>query len=126
MSDATWLTSRRRANTRQAPTCWPRRVCPPCSRDRALIGRAAPHASRTILAVVFETARLRVREYTAEDAAFVFDMYSRPVVVQYLGAAPKPLESLDQARQIIERWRAVSSPNPLLGVWAVTLRDSGQ
>jgi RimJ/RimL family protein N-acetyltransferase len=82
--------------------------------------------TRTIDALVFETPRLRVREYTANDAAFVFDMYSRRVVIRYLGAAPKPLETIDQALHSIERWRAVSAPNPLLGVWAITLRDSDQ
>jgi RimJ/RimL family protein N-acetyltransferase len=74
--------------------------------------------------VVFETARLTVREYAADDAAFVLDMYSRPEVTRYLGGAPRPSNNTDDALARIERWRSVSAVNPLFGVWAVALRDT--
>ncbi|MBV9173293.1 MAG: GNAT family N-acetyltransferase, partial [Chloroflexi bacterium] len=74
----------------------------------------------------FKTPRLVVREYTAEDAAFVFAMYSRPEVTRYLGGTPTPMQNASEAVERIERWRGVSAPNPLVGVWAVALRESGQ
>lgn len=73
--------------------------------------------------MVFETERLLVRLYEPEDAPFVFDMYSRLDVVRYLGATPKPLQTVDEASAAIHRWRSVSDQAPLLGVWAVTLRS---
>lgn len=74
----------------------------------------------------FETERLIMRKYTQDDAAFVFDMYSRWEVQQFLGPSPKPVETIDEAVQAIERWRSVGANNPLLGVWAVTLRHDGR
>jgi len=74
---------------------------------------------------VFETTRLAVRPYTEDDADFVFDMYSRWEVQRFLGT-PRPLQNVDEARAEVERWRVVNRSNPLLGVWLVTLRDSGE
>jgi RimJ/RimL family protein N-acetyltransferase len=74
--------------------------------------------------MIFETERLAVRPYSAADADFVLDMYSRWEVVQFLGPAPKAIRTIDEARAAIERWRAVSDPDPLLGYWAVTQRAS--
>ena len=75
--------------------------------------------------MIFETQRLIVRSYTAADAAFVLDMYARSEVVRFLGSTPRPVQNSDDALELIERWVGVSRPNPLLGVWAVTLRDTG-
>jgi RimJ/RimL family protein N-acetyltransferase len=70
----------------------------------------------------FETDRLVVRLYSQHDAAFVVDMYGRREVLQFLGTSATVLRSLKQASAAIDRWRAVSDPNPLLGFWAVTLK----
>ncbi len=75
--------------------------------------------------VLYQTERLAVRPYVLDDVGFVLDMYSRWEVWQYLGPAPKPLQTVDEAIAAIERWRALSDGNPLLGLWAVTLRRSG-
>jgi len=72
---------------------------------------------------VFETERLLVRLYEPEDAPFVLDMYSRWDVQRFLGASPKPLQTLEEASITIRRARSVSDQTPLLGVWAVTLRS---
>jgi RimJ/RimL family protein N-acetyltransferase len=74
----------------------------------------------------FETERLVMRKYMQDDAAFVFDMYSRCEVQRFLAPNPKPMETMDEAVQAIERWRRVGADNPLLGVWAVTTRDDGR
>ena len=71
---------------------------------------------------VFETDRLVVRPYEPEDVQFVLDMYSRWDVQQFLGPAPRPLASAEEAMATIQRWCAVSQPDPLLGIWAVLLR----
>lgn len=75
------------------------------------------------MASVYETDRLMIRMYEPEDATFVLDMYSRWEVQRFLGSAPKPLGSLEEASASIQRWRSVSEGNPLLGIWAVTLRS---
>lgn len=72
---------------------------------------------------VFETDRLLVRLYESEDAPFVLDMYSRWDVQRFLGATPKPLQTLEEASTAIHRWRSVSDQAPVLCVWAVTLRS---
>ena len=70
---------------------------------------------------VFETERLIVRLYEPNDARFVLDMYSRWDVQRFLGPAPKPMRSIEEASSAIDRWRSVSNSNPVLGIWAITL-----
>jgi RimJ/RimL family protein N-acetyltransferase len=76
--------------------------------------------------VNLETERLIMRRYTQDDAAFVFDMYSRWEVQQFLAPNSKPMGTMDEAVETIERWRGVAANTPLLGVWAVTTRDDGR
>ena len=73
--------------------------------------------------VIFATDRLLVRPYSLDDRKFVLDMYSRRQVQQFLGPSPKPLVSVDGADAAIGRWRAFSDGNPLIGLWAVTLKN---
>ena len=47
-------------------------------------------------------------------------------VQRFLGPTAKPMETVDEALQVIERWRSVGANNPLLAVWAVTTRDDGR
>ena len=77
-------------------------------------------------AAVFETKRLVVRRYELTDTPFVLDMYSRWDVQQFLGPAPRPIASIDEAAAAIQRWRAISEPNSLLGFWAIVLRTGEQ
>jgi RimJ/RimL family protein N-acetyltransferase len=60
---------------------------------------------------------------TPQDASFVFDMYSREDVQTYLG---RPLQTIEEASQRVERWRTHYAYDRLHGAWAVTLRDTGQ
>ena len=60
--------------------------------------------------------------YEPEDVGFVFDMYSRMEVQRFLGPAPRPHQTPDDSTATIQRWRSVSDPNALVGVWAVALR----
>lgn len=75
----------------------------------------------TTLMLIYRTDRLIVRMYIPDDAPFVFDMYSRSEVQQFLGPSPRPHDTIEMSSAAIQHWRAVSESNPLLGVWAVTL-----
>jgi RimJ/RimL family protein N-acetyltransferase len=76
---------------------------------------------------VFETDRLVVRQWTESDAdvARVFDMLSRWEVARWLGAQPRAIETADEARAAIRRWRGRASADGLHGVWAIDVRDTG-
>lgn len=80
-------------------------------------------------APAYETERLVVRDWRTGDAERMFDMYSRPDVVRFLGAVPTPMSSLEAAFERIERGRlrneeerAAGRPT---GFWAVEVRDTG-
>jgi RimJ/RimL family protein N-acetyltransferase len=77
--------------------------------------------------VIFETERLVLRPWTQtdDDVARLFDIYSRWEVARWLGSVPKPLEALDQARAVVERWAARCEPDGRLGVWATQVRRTG-
>ena len=79
-------------------------------------------------APVFETDRLVVRDWAADEAPRLLDMYSRPEVMRYLGS-PTLMASLDEAAERIERGRLrnaeVGGGTPY-GWWAVQVRDTGQ
>jgi RimJ/RimL family protein N-acetyltransferase len=76
---------------------------------------------------VFETPRLVVRSWTqpAVDVDFLFDMYSRWEVQRFLGAAPKVMQSRDDAVVAASRLSAYTA-DELFGSWAVTARDSAE
>jgi RimJ/RimL family protein N-acetyltransferase len=76
---------------------------------------------------VYETERLVVRPWThrESDVDRIFDTYSRWEVAQWLGATPRALTSRDEAAGAVDRWAARSDPDPLYGVWAVEVRETG-
>lgn len=63
---------------------------------------------------------LRLRPWLPSEAARVLDMYSRPEVYRFLGAAPRPVADLDEAAERIASWAQRTSG--FCGVWAI---DSG-
>jgi RimJ/RimL family protein N-acetyltransferase len=68
--------------------------------------------------VIFETDRLVVRDWAADDADRVFDIYRRWEVARWLGADPRVMPDRDSASRAIERWNE-RNKDPLYGVWAV-------
>lgn len=73
-----------------------------------------------------ETQRLLIRPWRAEEADRVLDIYSRWEVARWLGAKPRAMESIDEARAAIERWSALNAANDdRFGSWAVEVRDTG-
>jgi RimJ/RimL family protein N-acetyltransferase len=76
--------------------------------------------------MIFQTARLDMRPWHADDAERVFDMYSRWEVARWLGATPQIMDSLDEARASIERRNDLSaSSGGRFGSWAVEVRETG-
>jgi RimJ/RimL family protein N-acetyltransferase len=74
--------------------------------------------------VLLETTRLRIRDWTLDDASTALDILSRVEVVRWLGDGPPNLcTDLDDARTRIERWRG--RDDPPLGHWAIEVTDSG-
>ena len=78
---------------------------------------------------VFETERLVVRDWQDADTPRMFDMYSRPEVMRFLGSVPRPMSSLEAARERIDRGRVRNDADRAAGLptgwWAVEVRDSG-
>lgn len=78
------------------------------------------------VAPALQTDRLTLRAWQDDDAERLFDSMSRPEVMRWLGDGPTVLlQDVDQARQRIERWNALSDKPPL-GYWAVELTATGQ
>jgi RimJ/RimL family protein N-acetyltransferase len=77
--------------------------------------------------LVFETPRLVIRPWTESpaDVDFLFDMYSRWEVQRFLGAAPKVMQSRDDAVAAARRLSTYTAEQ-LFGSWAVTSRESGE
>ena len=74
--------------------------------------------------VLLETARLRIRDWTFEDAPTALDIHSRVEVVKWLDDGPPVLcQDLEGARTRIERWRG--RDDPPLGHWAIEVSDGG-
>jgi RimJ/RimL family protein N-acetyltransferase len=65
----------------------------------------------------------RLREWSHDDVDFVFDMYSRWEVQRFLGNAPAVMQNRDEAVAAVARWRSLQ--DPVLGLWAVELLESG-
>jgi RimJ/RimL family protein N-acetyltransferase len=75
---------------------------------------------------VVRTERLVVRDWRDDEAARMFDMYSRPEVVQYLGSSPTPMASPDRATAAIARVREHNAgAPPAQGWWAVEVAATG-
>jgi RimJ/RimL family protein N-acetyltransferase/GNAT superfamily N-acetyltransferase len=75
---------------------------------------------------IVRTERLLVRDWRADEADRLLDMYSRPEVVRFLGSSPSPMVGLDRARHSIDRARErnASAP-PACGWWAVEVASTG-
>jgi RimJ/RimL family protein N-acetyltransferase len=74
--------------------------------------------------VIFETERLRARDWSPDDAAAVFEIYRDPDVVRFLGSVPQPVLDENEAAQRIERWTAYNAnAGTGYGFWALETRD---
>jgi RimJ/RimL family protein N-acetyltransferase len=77
--------------------------------------------------LIFETERLRIREWTDSpaDLARLYDIYRRDEIMRWLGGG-KALESPAQAREMQARWAAYGKLHEgRYGSWAIEVRDTG-
>lgn len=74
---------------------------------------------------VFETERLRAREWTLDDVEAAFAIYRDYEVVRYLGSAPQPVTDRAEMRRRVERWIGVneSLAETGYGMWALETHD---
>lgn len=75
--------------------------------------------------LVFETERCRVRNWRDDDVERVLDLYRRWEVSRWLGSVPKAMESVEEARSLVERWRSSNAEGCLAGRWAVERKADG-
>jgi RimJ/RimL family protein N-acetyltransferase len=69
---------------------------------------------------VFRTERLTIRRWAESDLDRIFDIYSRWDVQRWLGATPRVMESIDDARAALERWTALTEETgDRFGCWAI-------
>ena len=72
---------------------------------------------------VIETQRLLVRPLTPDDAAFVLELVNDPDWLRFIG--DKHVQTLDDARDYIQKEGTDKYPLPGLGLNVVALKDSG-
>ena len=83
-----------------------------------------PHGACHSDAVIIETERLRIRDWTIDDAPSALDILSRLEVVKWLGdGEPVLMATLDEARERIGRW--ILRDDPPCGFWAIDVTDGG-
>jgi RimJ/RimL family protein N-acetyltransferase len=68
--------------------------------------------------------RVFLRPWRSDDAAFVYDLYSRWEVQRYIGREPQVMKDPEQALALIERLR--SKEDAVLGYWAVEALSTAQ
>lgn len=71
--------------------------------------------------LVRETARLRLRELTDDDAAFILELVNEPGWLRFIG--DRNVHSLEDARGYIARGPVASYAKHGFGLWAVTLSE---
>lgn len=73
--------------------------------------------------MTFETDRLFLRPWQSADVDFVFDLYSRWEVQQFIGLVPRVVSDRAEAQERLDRMMALD--DPVLGWWAIGRRDTG-
>ena len=74
---------------------------------------------------VFETERLRARDWTPDDAEAAFAIYRDPDVVRYLGSVPRPVSDVTEMGERVARWIAGNDAlrGTGFGFWALETHD---
>jgi RimJ/RimL family protein N-acetyltransferase len=74
--------------------------------------------------LVHETSRVRLRELTGADAAFILELVNDPAWLRFIG--DRRVHSLEDARVYITRGPGASYAKHGFGLWAVELRESSE
>jgi RimJ/RimL family protein N-acetyltransferase len=72
-----------------------------------------------------ETPRLLLRRFRPDDVDFMFDMYSRWEVQQFIGRVPRVMADRAEAVERVDRYAASSEPEPN-GIWLIADRETGK
>jgi len=84
-----------------------------------------PEVAREQAVILLESARLRLRRFTAADLDCLVELDSDPEVMRWISyGVPTPRERYE--REILPRWFAQYEATPLLGYWAAETRDDGR
>ena len=75
--------------------------------------------------MILRTERLDVRLWRDDEAECVFDIYAREEVARWLGAAPRPMASLQEAVLAVQRWRERHEADPRHGLFAIVPHRTG-
>jgi RimJ/RimL family protein N-acetyltransferase len=85
---------------------------------------AGVELAREQAAILLESARLRLRRFTAADLDLLVELDSDPEVMRWISyGVPTPRERYEH--EILPRWFAQYQATPLLGYWAAESRDDG-
>lgn len=74
--------------------------------------------------IVSSTQRLRLREFTLQDAAFVIELLNEPDWLRFIG--DKGVRTLDDARCYLREGPLASYASNGFGLWAVERRADGE
>ncbi|HEV2890540.1 MAG TPA: GNAT family N-acetyltransferase [Frankiaceae bacterium] len=72
--------------------------------------------------MIFETERLRARDWRPEDAEAAYGIYRDDDVVRVLGSVPQPVESMEAMRERVGRWIANRTDDGY-GFWALETHE---
>ncbi len=70
--------------------------------------------------IITQTERLILREFTIDDAVYLYNMNNNPKVIKHTGDVP--FENLDHAKKILQNYNEYSLHN--IGRWAVCLKET--
>jgi RimJ/RimL family protein N-acetyltransferase len=75
--------------------------------------------------LIFETERLRARDWTDDDVDAAYEIYRDEDVVRFLGSVPQPVESRDAMRERVAGWMARNDATRAdrMGFWALETHD---
>jgi RimJ/RimL family protein N-acetyltransferase len=83
-----------------------------------------PEVAREQAVILLESARLRLRRFTAADLDRLVELDSDPEVMRWISyGVPTPRERYEH--EILPRWFAQYEATALLGYWAAEMRDDG-
>ena len=73
---------------------------------------------------ILETERLRLRQFTLDDAAFILELVNDPSFIQNIG--DRGVRSLEDAQRYLETGPITSYARKGFGLWLVQLKESGE
>lgn len=74
--------------------------------------------------ITLTTHRLQLRPWRLEDVEFIYDMYARWAVQQFIGNVPRVMTDRAEAAERLASWQHLD--DPISGIWAAERRDDGQ